>query len=592
MIPSLILLSLPLASASPAFDPSSAEARFTGDETWSLSGATHLWSAIERLSDPDKKLFVQEEFNSVTAWPEGSTFAPYIAECFGSTTPHSGLALLHRGLNEATASGTPVLFVPGAGDNASRGFFTMAATMDAVGRPVFALTFAHPHGDVFQQAEWVADAIARIKVLTGAAQVDLVSHSKGGLAAAVYLSNSADADWGAPAYASEGTVYRGDVRRAVFIATPLDGIDTNYRWSDLNLSALDADTALSPASWSRYYPYTTAAPYLYEDLAEQDFFAEDGDLFPGQRQLLKRQDYPLPGSLPWLGAYALQWDWYTTYEGGLGYTSDSEGIDAAIEAGGDLIAAVQAQGVDPDVHLFLLAGESPLMPNGSEDLLAQMFGENWVDMATAGVDAWAALIAALVGDGLVPVGISEEEVAGLAAGKVILGEVTGPADGLVFVSSAGCEDCLTARGAPVIEVKVANLSHLDLLYASPTVAAAMEAAAKADPLNDGWMAGFAARYREADTVGWLLDVLADPAEDGDSGEVDDPGDTGDSGEAGDSGDDTALPGDSGSDSGDALNDAPKEAGCASGCSAGGRGPVALPALLAALALARSRARSR
>ena len=82
------------------------------------------------------------------------------------------------------------------------------------------MTFAHPHGDVFQQAEWVANAVARIKERTGAAHVDLVAHSKGGLSLAVYLSNTTDADWDNAAYETVGTPYRGDVRRAVRRACP------------------------------------------------------------------------------------------------------------------------------------------------------------------------------------------------------------------------------------------------------------------------------------------------------------------------------------------------------------------------------------
>ena len=50
--------------------------------------------------------------------------------------------------------------MPGAGDNGSRGFVTLATKLDRTNRPVFALTFAHPHGDLFLQAETVADAIA------------------------------------------------------------------------------------------------------------------------------------------------------------------------------------------------------------------------------------------------------------------------------------------------------------------------------------------------------------------------------------------------------------------------------------------------
>lgn len=569
----LLILVVATALATEDFDPSAPAERFTGQETWTIDGETRLWSEIELLQDADRTLFQQEAFNSVTAWAEGSTYAPWIAECFGTGEPHSGDALLHVGLSAETASGTPVLFVPGAADNGSRGFVTMAMDLDARGRPVYALTFAHPHGDVFQQAEWVANAIARLKARTGAEQVDLVAHSKGGLAVAVYISHTADADWDMAAYEEVGTPYRGDVRRAVFIASPLGGIDANFRWSSLNLSSLSADTALSPASWSRYYPYTTGAPYVYEELSEQDFYAEDGDLFPGQRQLLARQDdYPLPGSLTWLGAYAVQYDWYTTYEGGLGYYSYSEGIDAAIAAGGDLVARIESQGADPGVELYLLAGESPLMPNGSESALTEIMGELWVDLATLGTDIWAAFLAELVGEGMVPVGISEAEVQGLASGKVIIGEVTGPSDGLVFVTSATREEALTARGAEVEETYIANLSHLDLLYASQVNAERMAEAAAADPLEDGWMAGFAARYAEADTVGWLAEVLADPEAGEGEGEGEGEDETGDPG--GDSG---GGEGSEETDSGETV----KDPGC--GCGTSG-GPTGLGWMVAGIAV--------
>jgi len=569
----LFALALPPARATSDFDPSAAEASFTGEETYTIDGESRLWGEIERLHDADRTLFHQEAFNSVTAWAEGSKYAPWIAECFGDSEPASGYALLHVGIHEASSSGTPILFVPGAGDNGSRGFIAMATHMDELGRPVFALTFAHPHGDVFLQAEMVADAIARIKARTGAEQVDLVSHSKGGLASAVYLSNSEDADWGDDAYAEVGTRYRGDVRKAVFIATPLGGIDSGFRWTDMNLASLSPDTALSPASWSAWYPYTTADVWVSEDLSDQDFWSDGEDLFPGQRQLLARQDdYPLPWTLPVLGTYAYQIDNLSTYEGGWGSYSYAPGIDAAIEDGGDLIARLEETGVDPDVRLYLLAGENPLMPNGVEDVLAETFGQVWVDMATAGTDAWAALLADLVGDGLVSVGVSSSEVQGLASGKVILGEVTGPSDGLVFVSSATKSSALTARGAVVEDSYVANLSHLDLLYASPVTAALMQAEADDDPLEDGWEAGFAERYAEADTIGWVEEVLADPSSGGE-GEGEGEGEAGE-GEGEGEGEGDVLPG--GDDTGSAVI----KPGCACGTSPGrGAGGAVLLALL-------------
>ena len=206
------LVSAPPALATAGFDAAAVGATFTGSETWDQGETVQLWSTIERHVDADRTLFTAGEFNTSTEWQDNAAFAPWIGTCFGTGTPSGGTFLLHHGVHAATASGTPILFVPGAGDNASRGFVTMATKMDWAGRPVYAITFAHPHGDVFEQAEIVADAIARVRELTGAPQVDLVSHSKGGISVAVYLSHHAGADWGSAAHRL-GRRYRRTRRR-------------------------------------------------------------------------------------------------------------------------------------------------------------------------------------------------------------------------------------------------------------------------------------------------------------------------------------------------------------------------------------------
>lgn len=527
----LFALTVTAAHATAGFDASTAAATFTGEQTHTVDGDIQLWGAIERHSDPDRTLFTQEDFNSGIAWPDGSKWAPWIADCFGEATPHSGDFLLHLGSGFDTAAGTPVLFVPGAGDNASRGFVTMAARMDNSGRPVAALTFAHPHGDVFQHAEQVANAVARLKALTGAAEVDLVSHSKGGIATAIYLSNHTGADWGRDDYDTAGTEFRGDVRRAVFIATPLGGVDTSYRWPGGNTVSLDADTAVSPSSWESYYPYGYATWWIETSLEAQDFFPEGGDIFPGQRQLLARWDdvYDLPGEQLFLGPYALQQDWYTTYYGGPGFYSYSSGIDAAIAEGDDVLGHLAANGVDPDVELFILAGENPLMPNGTEDFLALYFGEAFVDLATLGTDTWAELVAELVGNAWVAFGVSEAEVQGLVQGKLLFGEISGPSDGVVFVDSALQTSTLTARGAAVLAVETRDLSHLDLLYASPLTGQLLKDEAAADPTEDGWKDAVGDRYIAADTLGWVESVLADPASEDDGGGTGEDGGDGEDG---------------------------------------------------------------
>lgn len=584
----VILLPL-LALATPDYDPEQPAEVYTGAETYTLDGELQLWSAIERHEDPDRSLFTQQSFNEGTAWPTEAAWAPHIATCFGSAEPHSSRFLLHLGLRESLGSGTPILFVPGAGDNGSRGFITLATHMDELNRPVYALSFAHPHGDVFQQAEVVADAIARIRARTGAAQVDVVAHSKGGIAAATYASHHEGASWSEESYGSVGTRYRGDIRRLVLVATPLSGVDTSYRWTNINLMALDAQTAISPSSWASYYPLTSLNQLVVEELADQDFLPDGQDLFPGQRQLLARQPYDLPGSMPaTLGSYALQTDWLTTYEGGLGLYSDSDGIDAAIEAGEHFLDQLADAGVDPAVELYLLAGDNPLMPSGAEEgLTVELYGRTW-DIPTQSAEQWAEFSEDLLAAGLLPHALTEAELQGLADEALVLGEVSGPSDGLVFTSSALEGAVLGGRGARVVESYVADLSHLDLLYASPITGELLIEASAEDPA-DAWMASFGERYTEADTIGWVERVLADAA----------PPDTdlpGDSGADPDTGlppePDTGAPADT---AGDLEEDSPRDSGdtgqvdyrpCG-GCASPGL-PLSLGAWVLAAALVRTR----
>lgn len=487
------------ALATDAFDPAVADVVFTGQETWTQSGETQLWSSVELWRDPEPGLFTAESFNDGITWRD-TEFSPWIATAFETGTPHSSGFLLHVGLNDSISAGTPILMVPGAGDNASRGFVSVATRMDRTLRPVFALTFAHPHGDTFQQAEIVADAIAAIKARTGASQVDVVAHSKGGIASVIYASHTSGFDWGRPDYEAHGTPYRGDIRRLVLAGVPLNGVDVSFRWSSTNFLALVPDETYGPSSWDRYYPLGTLNLLVFDDLSDSDLMPDGADFFPGQRQLLARQDYPLPGSQPWLDVYALQQDWYTTYEGGLGFVSRSPGIDDAIAAGGGLIARLDSAGVDPEIEVHILAGTHPVMPN-ADDEVGSIFGGamNRAD--------WVELIGELNDHGL-PLTAADNEIDALNRGDLILGEVTGVSDGLVFLDSATDVSAVDARGA-VVQTRLANLSHLDLLYASPITGGLLMDAAAENP-DDAWMQEWGERYAAEDTLGWFESVLADP----------------------------------------------------------------------------------
>ncbi len=232
-----------------------------------------------------------------------------------------------------------------------------------------------------------------------------------------------------------------------------------------------------------------------------------------------------------------------------------------------MLAHLQQAGVDPDVELFLLAGTNPLMPNATETLLAQVFGQAWVDLSTSGTDLWASLLADAVGNTLEPFGLAEDEVQGLAQGKLLLGEITGTSDGVVFTDSATYGSALTARGATVTQTRQANLSHLDLLYASTITGQLLIAQGEADPVEEGWKRAVGTRYVEEDTLGWVQTVLADP-EPVDTGEPGDSGDTGDTGTP-DSGTPDTGPGDSVSSG--------VEGGCQQGCASNSPAP-ATPAL--------------
>ncbi|MFT5679960.1 MAG: MYXO-CTERM domain-containing protein, partial [Myxococcota bacterium] len=294
---------------------------------------------------------------------------------------------------------------------------------------------------------------------------------------------------------------------------------------------------------------------------------------PGQRQLLARWDdvYPLPGSNADLGVYSLQTDWYTTYHGGTGYYTESVGIDAVIAAGDDVLGSLKANGVHPDVRLYLLAGNNPMMPNGmedyvgetfSEDWTADFFGESWVDLSFDGTEVWDALVAELVADNVLDGELSEGELEALVSGKLLLGEVSGPSDGLVFVDSALMSATLTGAGAEVVATETFNLSHLDLLYASDVTGALLIEAAANDEANDGWMAGVGERYTAENSLAWVEGVLADEFDSEDTGGI---GDTGDTGTIDD---DTGLSAD---DTGKSLTGNPSgsEGGCGACSSTGG-----------------------
>jgi hypothetical protein len=337
-------LALLVALLVPAAAPARPRARATGERLPHevVVCAATRWARIERLVIDDPHL-VQERFIPIIEHHDPEIVAAFA----GSRTPPSNQILLHvaKGTDDAPDP-VPVLLVHGAGVDANESWADhpvyqpyegLAARLVRAGKKVYAVTFAHPHGDNVLQAEALAHAIDRVRELTGAPQVDLVAWSKGGMAARIYLSD-AGPEW--------ATRYRGDVRRYVMLGTPNGGIDVSFAYPNLNYWVLEHRSP-APLSWTRC---------LYRgqwiDTADQSIYEEGA--FPGQAQMVAR----------WDGRYGRtdskgQFDVDTTYDGGKGLVSVSKGIAAVIAQGGDMIERLRHKAIAPGVQLYVLAGTHP-----------------------------------------------------------------------------------------------------------------------------------------------------------------------------------------------------------------------------------------
>jgi triacylglycerol lipase len=520
--------------ATESFDPTTPEAEWDGASPLleGLDGQV-LWSRIERFTDGDSVLFGQEDFAPGTEWVDDAQLAPHSAQLFGDPTPHSGTFLLHFAQGWASATRpTPTLLVTGASSSASGTLALLAAHLAGEGRAVFALTFAHPHGDCFAQAEQVANAVERIIELTGAEQVDLVGHSKGGIAAAVYLSHTATTTWANSAdsrgdrYATRGTPYRGDVRRFVAVGVPLGGLDTSFRWPSNHLVPAAGNDPLVPSAWQQYYPYGTANLLVYDELTDIDLWPEDGDPYPGQAQLLRAWDdeHALPGSRVELGAWAAQVDWFSTYHGGYGYWSWGPGLEDAADAGGRLLDHLEAAGVDPDVQIAVLYGINPLVAVDQPSMVVDPLGGDYGEVAGQDDAFWTELVETTLAPDFPDLELTADDLAGLRGGDLVLGEISGLSDGVLFAGSASATQTLLGRDAELLESRGVDLSHLDLLLASPGTGAMLVAQGEADP-DLVHLRALGQRWIDGDSLGWIADILAlgedEPGDDDDSAVADD-----------------------------------------------------------------------
>ncbi|NCB37769.1 MAG: hypothetical protein EOM80_03285 [Erysipelotrichia bacterium] len=368
------------------------------------------WERVELLEDDDPH-FIKEPFHLKSRQTHSIT-----QKAFGTSQPHSNNFLLHFAPNwQRTRDAVPVLLVHGAGDNACRGFcHPLSFDMPEDGKidkpglmqhlvkakfPVFAITFSHPHGDNFLQAQQVANAISRIKELTGAEKVDVVCHSKGAMSVRIYAS-----DLGAE-YPEHSwiTPFRKDIRKIIFIASPLKGIDTAFRYYMYNCTVLQQNLA---------------APIGPRSLMWQGSYLDTGShnmLFPGQFQMLNNwvkdgipMNYQSATADMNLSRNAL-------YNGGVTALLVSDGIDQAIQEGGNVISSLNRKGIDPSVTCHIMAGTK------QEIDTVKFF---WLEMP--------------------------------------VGEFADASDGVLFLKSAVYKNGLKARGAVVRSVKTFNMTHIGL----------------------------------------------------------------------------------------------------------------------------------
>lgn len=303
----------------------------------------------ELLHDPDPHL-KQQNFH-----PRAVHRNPEIVKAFGTAAPPSSDVLLHYAGDPPPGvekKPVPVLLVHGAN---KEGTFWWDPHENGEGKglpqylrdqgyQVFAVTFAHNQDDNFFWSQGISNSIDRIKDLTGSSQVDLMGHSKGGAAVRTYCSDYRQ-DWMSP--------YQGDVRKLFLLAAPNGGIDVSFRHSLSNYALYtggDNPHLNAPMSWDKIMAFGVMV-----DTNKVGFGSDGPDYWPGQRQLLAKWDdkYPLPMMEP---------DWYTTYNGGRGFVSESKGMEYYMHQGGDYMEHLQASPIDPKIQVAVLAGNKPDIP--------------------------------------------------------------------------------------------------------------------------------------------------------------------------------------------------------------------------------------
>jgi len=342
---------LPLPALAPSFPapalPTAEKGKTITGLTLVRSVSSKYWERIECYQDSARPFAIEGALNkSRHEYPE-------IVAAFGSNLPPASTFLLHYGPKWKTNKGKVVVLAHGASDNANRAWAAPASllgdaatpgllqALEAAGYRVFALTFPHKHGNLFYEAQYLADAVELAKQATGAAKVTLIGHSAGGLAARAYVSSYR--------LAGPWSSYRNDVERLITLATPHRGQDFAFRHPEFNYYFMkDELAANAPMSWDKILYYGQ-----WKDTFEFSIYSDN---FPMQQQVLYdwTGKYPVSPSSP---------DSYTTIQGGQGFMSHSLGLNNAIMKGGNFMNTFRSYPVPADIPVTVIAGTNQTIEN-------------------------------------------------------------------------------------------------------------------------------------------------------------------------------------------------------------------------------------
>lgn len=337
----------PAAASAPVPVPAREKAKAPAGLALVRSIQSKYWERIECWQDASRPFATESALN------KSRHETPEIISAFGSNLPPTSTFLLHYGPKWRTNKGKVVILVHGASDNANRAWATPAIllgdaskpgllqTLEAAGHRVFAVTFPHKHGNLFYEAQYLADAIELARQATGEQKVTLIGHSAGGLVARVYVSNfRLNGSW---------TPYRGDVANLVTLAAPHRGQDFAFRHPEFNYYFMkDELAANAPMSWDKVLAYG-----VWQDTLEFSIYSDN---FPMQQQVLYNWTgkYPVKPTSP---------DSYTTLHGGYGFVSHSLGIDDAVARGGNFINTFRSYPVPADIAVTVIAGNNNKIEN-------------------------------------------------------------------------------------------------------------------------------------------------------------------------------------------------------------------------------------